>query len=653
MSELASGGHQHEAYQMIEAANFGGRPRGRHGAAETSRGMVPAPSLRDAPVRSGPRPTATSMASRTLTPLASRPRGNAGRSGPAAAARPAQNWILTPFQDSLFIIAAPLIVLGLALSTFLFLSPAESTSCIIVAHVIFTVAHHGPTFIRIYGDVDLFRRFKWSFVFGPLIPFTFALGVLAYINYHHYPLENFFYLLIILALWDPWHFLMQHYGFMRIYDRPNTAPRPLASPMDLALCASWFAYIMLASGGWLPEILHDLYARSHLPIIFAVPLGALPLLRRIALGLALIATVAYGVYLIWCRQRGYFISAAKLTLFAITFGVMALTYTPNPWILRLAPGWTFKAGFAVLGIVHVTQYMAIVWRYNRSLALRPERSRAGLFRTLHLRGGWLIAAVYVVICLAYGDLLTTVHDNRWLMSFMLALGFTSTLMHYYFDGFIWKVRHQQNVENLAMDRAGVAPVGSPSQMLASWWGSVRAVPAYAIFFRQCLYFGLPMVILTLGAWMVWSRPVPNYLAHMQKADAFHRLGKPDETLREAQLALVDMETQLPLVAKTAELEPTSAHEAEYAELIYTHSVAEQFSIPALMGEQPSPGRFALHLVQVEAAIDALERAIKRGGALGYPGRENMSLADARRSLETWHRVAEQCRRQSRRLATSP
>jgi len=565
---------------------------------------------------------------------------------------PKQNWILTPFQDGLFIVAAPLIVLAWSLWTFFYFGAVKATGLVIVTHVIFTVSHHVPTFIRIYGDVDLFKRFKWSFIFGPLIPLFFAFGAVTYINLHNYPIEDFFYLLIILALWDPWHFLMQHYGFMRIYDRPNAAPKPLAAPMDLALCASWFVFIMLASGGWLPEILHDLYARSHLPIIFAFPFGALLWFKRIALGVALMMTIAYSVYLGWCRSRGYFISTAKLAMFVITFGVMAFTYTPNPLILGWFPGWTFKVGFATLGIVHVTQYMAIVWRYNRSLALRSggARARPGIFQRLHARGGWLVAVGYLAICFAYGDLLTQVHQNRWLMGSLLAIGFTSTLMHYYFDGFIWKVRHKQNVENLAMEEIGVPTGGSPKQLLSSWWSSVREIPASRIFLRQVLYFGLPMGVLTLGAWMVWSRPTPNYLTHMERADKFKQAGKAQETLDEAQLALADLEVQLPLARKVAELEPTSAHDAELAELIYVHSVAKEFSVPALTGMRPTASSFASHLVQVEAAIKTLEQAISLGGPLGYPGREKMSVADAQHSLATWKRVAEQCRSRAGHLA---
>ena len=63
---------------------------------------------------------------------------------------------------------------------------------------------------------------------------------------------------------------------------------------------------------------------------------------------------------------------------------------------------------------------------------------------------------YVLVCLAYGELVTTEQPNRWLMSALLAIGFTSTLLHYYFDGFIWKLRHEQNRENLVSRSVGCA-----------------------------------------------------------------------------------------------------------------------------------------------------------------------------------------------------
>src|SRR4051812_26721178 len=91
--------------------------------------------------------------------------------------RPNQNWILNPLQDAVFIIAAPLIVLALALFAFAKFDVAVATSLIITTHIVMTVAHHLPTFIRIYGDVDLFKRFKWNFVLAPIVPLVFSIAM--------------------------------------------------------------------------------------------------------------------------------------------------------------------------------------------------------------------------------------------------------------------------------------------------------------------------------------------------------------------------------------------------------------------------------------------------------------------------------------------
>src|SRR5690348_6458656 len=84
---------------------------------------------------------------------------------PVAASRARQNWVLDPLQDALLIIIAPVITLALALMAIRFWGATDGATIVLLVHVVFTVAHHLPTFIRIYGDVELFKRFRWSFIF--------------------------------------------------------------------------------------------------------------------------------------------------------------------------------------------------------------------------------------------------------------------------------------------------------------------------------------------------------------------------------------------------------------------------------------------------------------------------------------------------------
>jgi hypothetical protein len=484
-----------------------------------------------------------------------------------------------------------------------------------------------PTFIRVYGDVDLLRRFRWTLLLAPAIPFTFALAVLGYINYKGYPVEYILVLYLMLAVWDPWHFLMQHYGFMRIYDRHNAAPRRLAARMDLLLCVSCFVFIMLASGEWLPALLADLYGSAHLPLIMAVSARTLTTLTQVAGLWAIAMAAAYCVYLWWCRRHRYFISVAKLALFASTFAVMYLAYTPNPWITRVAPGWSFKVGFAAVGIVHMTQYLAIVWRYNRSLALRPGRARSGWFKRLHVRGGWLAGAAYVGFCLLYGGFLTSKHDGRWLASVLLAVGFTSTLTHYYFDGFIWKLRHQQNRENLQLDRAE-----------SSWWSDARPRAAAPVLLRQALYFGLPMAVLTCGALSVWNHRNADYVQHMYRAYDLGAQGLEADAAREGRQAFADMREQLPYMRRLAELQPTSSREAELALLIYNHARYAHVVLPALDGRDVGLKETDSYRGEVEEAIRVLQLAVDRGGSVAHSGREGMTPEAARGMVESWKRL---------------
>jgi len=554
------------------------------------------------------------------------------------ATRSRQNWVLDPFQDALFVIVAPLLVVALGIFAFKRYGAVEATSLIIVTHIVMTVAHHLPTFVRIYGDIDLFKRFKWSFVLGPTIPLAFSIGVLTYINVHGYPVEYFLYLYIMLVLWDPWHFLRQHYGFTRIYDRNNAAPKSLASGMDWWLSATWFVYIMLASGAWLPELLHDLYTSANVPIALSVTAAAIEraatFMRIAAVGM----TAIYAGYLLWCRRQGYFVSVAKVVLLAMTFGAMYLAYTPNAWIQNWAPGWTFKVGFAVIGIVHMTQYLAIVWRYNRSLAQSAERSRAGVFRSWHAKGGIALGAAYVAVCLFYGEIVTTRHDNRLLMSVLLAVGFTSTLMHYYFDGFIWKVRHRQNRDALALDARDTEPKQKvePADAM-SWWSSAKQATAGKMIARQVLYFGVPMALLTAGAVTAWNAPQTNYLQQMYKAQSLSQQGLHGDAEAAARSAYAAMNSRLPFARKMTELEPTSAREAELAFLIYNQSMYEHMVMPQLSGQHPDAVAIAAHRESVRSAVHLMADALDRGMSLSHSGREKMSAADAHAVLESWRR----------------
>ncbi len=550
---------------------------------------------------------------------------------PRSAARTtAQRWVLSPALDGLLIIAAPVLCLLLAIGAFSWLPAERAATLVLVTHVVLTVAHHLPTWIRLYGDTETFNADRWRWLLMPLLPFALALGVLIHLHMQGYGLDQFFYLFILLTLWDPWHFLMQHYGFMRIYDRGNAAPPTLAAGMDRMVCSAWMLYLLLASSAWLPELLEDLDARLSLPLLMAVPAAAIDALTGSAAAIAALASLAYAGYLAWCWRQGWFVSRAKLALLVLTFGAMWLSYTPNALIRDWAPGWSFKVGFAVIGIVHMTQYLAIVWRYNRNLAARPGAARPGWFRWLHSRNTAGAAVLYVLACLAYGEGLTTDFQTAWITIPVLALGFTSTLMHYYFDGFIWKLRKPQTATTL--DGSAAA---SPTPQAAG-----RRGPTLREWLRPLLVFGLPLGLMTGAATASFAVPQRAWNDTLKQAVQAARNGEREAAVRAARQTLAAMDRELPRIRALARLQDSSSRDAELALLLYSHRWVQYALLPQLTGRDDIE-QLALQRDGIAEPVQIIDRALARGGSVAHPGHEAMTVDEARRLRDGWQRQMQQ------------
>lgn len=544
---------------------------------------------------------------------------------------PRQRWVLTPVQDGLFIIAAPLLSLAFALAAFALLPAERAATLVLVTHVVLTVAHHMPTYIRLYGDLDTFGAARWRYLLSPLMPFSIALGVLVYLHGKGWGFEQFFFLFIVLSIWDPYHFLMQHYGFVRIYDRGNAAPQALAAGMDRWLCVAWMVWLLLASSAWLPDLLDDIDTQLGWSLLAHVPVDAIRALTMLAGAVAGGMSLVYIGYLLYCRRQGWFVSPAKIALLVLTFGAMYLCYTPNAAIRALAPGWSFKVGFATVGIVHMTQYLAIVWRYNRTLVSRDRaHTRSGLFRWLHSRGTGWAAGAYVLFCLAYGETLTTGFSSDWITMPILALGFTSTLMHYYYDGFIWKLRQPQTAANLSLAEAPVAETaGTPNKTAAREW------------LKPLLIFGIPFGLLTAIAAHAWTAPQPAYSDSLRNAVQAAQAGDAEAAQREARRALATMDRELPRARQLAALAPSSANSAQLALLLFSHSYCQFGLLPQLAARTQTTEQLALQRDGITEALRLMDLAVAQGGSLAHHGHEDLTLDDALRLRESWAHQARQ------------
>ncbi len=108
---------------------------------------------------------------------------------------------------------------------------------------------------------------------------------------------------------------------------------------------------------------------------------------------------------------------------------------------RHLPGM-LRAYIALFEILHDVQYAAISWVYNRRIVEKGHRVGAVTRYLFRPRGAML--GLYIGLVFVYGSSQIFTNDLKLsnLKTGLQGALVASTLLHFYFDGFIWKVRER-------------------------------------------------------------------------------------------------------------------------------------------------------------------------------------------------------------------
>jgi hypothetical protein len=327
-------------------------------------------------------------------------------------------YIVSPGFDWLFFIGSPLLAVAAIFAALRFV-PAERVEVVVLSYL--AVGHHVPTFLRAYSDPDELAEHRWRLTVVPI--------AVVYVMVLLFAFESR--LLSLVFIWDQYHFVRQHYGFMRLYDAKNGNLAADVGRFDQPLCFALFLAIIAHS-----DFYAFLYTEGLYELGVLLPMWLGPVLREATLW------GAGGVATFWladlARQaaRGQPIALPKLAILASTYAVWAWSYS-----VLSAP----LLSYSISACFHCVQYDALAWWYNhRKADTLGERPGSAVFRYLHTRNHiWLYAACIF----AYGFL------SRWGGESLPALVFfvnrTTGLLHYYFDSFIWRVRKAEFRRHLA------------------------------------------------------------------------------------------------------------------------------------------------------------------------------------------------------------
>jgi tetratricopeptide (TPR) repeat protein len=405
----------------------------------------------------------------------------------------ARYWIFSPLKDLTFVLLTPLpILLAFAVAR-----RGGWTDGLLTFGLALAMAHYLPGILRAYGDTALFRRFRLRLIAAPVFLFS-VTAWFAYLNLHI--------VVLIALLWGQWHWLMQVYGFARIYDARSDLDARTSSWLDQLICLTWFGMCVFVLNNVLPSYVTRFY-ESGGPLL---PANALAWFSRGWLVLTAVVTLVYAIQTVQVIRKRGAPNPLKFVFIAATF--VYLSYTVSVMERPLM-------GLVMFEAWHDVQYLAIVWLFNLNRA--RNASDAGPVIRFLFRPKAILIMTYVALCLAFGSLTYawSLFENPAIVRIAVSLVTATGMLHYYLDGFIWKIREKETRQSLGVDVEGQS---SPA--------TVPVIPAWIRHAALWLLFGIPaglfFVIESKGkpvAQLVIYENVAN--AFPQSASAHYQLGR--------------------------------------------------------------------------------------------------------------------------------
>jgi Flp pilus assembly protein TadD len=454
------------------------------------------------------------MATHAL-PLAKIHQSKASGGTATASSTPSKSspWILDRWRDLLLFVGTPVLLIPIFTAA---QARWSAQDIFLFVGAFGAMGHHLPGMIRAYGDRALFDRFKIRFVVAPLA----ILAVCVWSSFYHIQAVQ-----LVAMAWGIWHGMMQTYGFCRIYDAKASARAAARARVDLALCFAWFSAAVLLSPMRFRTLL-ELYYESGGPVVAPAAVAAIRTGLVVALGLVTIAFL-WRQWSDWRAARGA--SPVKITLLVSS---IAFWWYCNNGVENIL------VGIALFEVFHDVQYLAIVWIYNRTRVER-DKSIGGFMRFVFRRSGALIG-VYVGLVMAYGaiGLTQSAVTAEWIRHGLIGIVTASALLHFYYDGFIWKVRETQTRTMLGIEGAGAAALASP-RLWPAWVGhSFRWAALVIPFGALCAAQLVGRVVPTVERMAKVAEVLPHDAeAQLRYGKALHEAGRVEEAISKYEFAI--------------------------------------------------------------------------------------------------------------------
>jgi tetratricopeptide (TPR) repeat protein len=529
-------------------------------------------------------------------------------------------WIISPLADTLLFIAVPLVTVAALIPLSRFFPPAEFAAVLLA---FFTFGHHLPGFLRAYGDKELFSQYRWRFLLAPPLVFTASLWF-AWRDLHG--------LLFAVFTWDIWHVLMQHYGFLRIYDAKSGGAGAWSARLDRAVSLSWYITFIAIS----PHYLHNLLLRAYSSGVPVVRVEWVNLASSVLLVMSVAASVAYAAFQLFAWRRGAACNGRKLATLACFLAATYYLYVVHP---------DFQVGFAVWSAFHCVQYYGIVWAFNQKRISKKGAVLAFLRFLFQPRLPFML--LYLGVIAAYGAINYTTRFLSEGAALQLVMAFVvmSGTLHYYYDGFIWKIRQPGTGQALAIDTGTSAP---PRRLAPGWLQT--AYLAAAIAGLAALEWIFPPDAVRTRQELVRVTPQVE-MAHVELGKTLRAQGRMEEAaaaMAEARLQVphsADVRQQYGLALAVLGREDQAAAVFEQALAIDSGSRAAHYNLAVLLAKRGESRRALDHFRRAfpegdRQALRALEKEPGAADALNNLALGLLQSGDHAGAVSMWRRAVE-------------
>jgi Tfp pilus assembly protein PilF len=524
-------------------------------------------------------------------------------------------WILNSWRDLVLYVGTPLLLLP----AFALVQARWSAQDIYLFVAAFgAMGHHLPGMIRAYGDRALFERFRWRFIVAPLFLLVTCVA------FYSWDLKG---IVLVVFFWGVWHGMMQTYGFCRIYDAKTGSFAALTKRLDYALCAIWFAAAVVLSSQRMTDTLGAFYA-SGAPFI---PPWTLQILQRSLILLAVAVTIFFIANFMWGWINGKRANPVKIALLITS---ISFWWYCNNGVANLL------VGIALFEVFHDVQYLSLVWIYNRN-RVEKDSSIGGFMRFVFRRSGALVG-LYLGLIFAYGSLayFNSHLQIETIKRVLTGVVSASALLHFYYDGFIWKVRESSTRQSLGLT-GGTAEI-LPRGVFHGWlshgakWAMAFVLPLTALWLWQ-VHSSVP--VIQRNAWIVQDLP-KGARQHYEYGSSLQHDGQLEAAAREFKTALrFDPKHAAAHYGLALVLQNQSKFDA----------AAEQYEL-ALSGDSRNPdlrydyaytlsrlGRSEEAMAQINAALEInpnfAPALYNRGLALLKGGKFGDAISDLRKAVE--------------------